>query len=256
MWLTQTMPARSDFYCAHGFENVARPDGGCQSVGRIVRDLERIFFVVKRYHGCNRTKNLFARNAGIVIHVVEDGGLHIVTLGKFFSASTTRCNLGFFLADFEVGVHAVVLFFADQRAHFCFAFEWRPDLYFLRLFSHGFDELFVDRFLHQDAAARRADFSLIDKDAEQGAIDGGFEVGVGKEDVGRLASEFSVTRFTVSAASFTMILPTVADPVKAILLTSGCFTSGDPQVSPKPVITFTTPLGRPTHRTTSRVQER
>src|SRR6266436_415584 len=51
---------------------------------------------------------------------------------------------------------------------------------------------------------------------------------------------------SASAASFTMILPTAAEPVKAILFTSGCLTKGEPQLSPNPVITFTTPLGRPT----------
>src|SRR5437588_10208926 len=67
-----------------------------------------------------------------------------------------------------------------------------------------------------------------------------------KNMLGDLPPSSSVTRFTVSAASFTMIFPTLADPVKAILLTSGCLTSGDPQVSPKPVIMLTTPLESPT----------
>src|SRR5207253_1909781 len=35
-----------------------------------------------------------------------------------------------------------------------------------------------------------ADFSLIDEDAEECAVDGGFEVGVGEKDVRRLAAEF------------------------------------------------------------------
>src|SRR6202044_883269 len=64
--------------------------------------------------------------------------------------------------------------------------------------------------------------------------------------LGDLPPSSSVTRLTVSAASFTIILPTAAEPVKAILLTSGCFTNGDPTLSPKPVITLTTPFGRPT----------
>src|SRR5215470_15234123 len=67
-----------------------------------------------------------------------------------------------------------------------------------------------------------------------------------KKMLGDLPPSSSVTRFTVSDASFTMILPTAAEPVKAVLFTSGCLTSGDPQVSPKPVITLTTPLGGPT----------
>ena len=56
----------------------------------------------------------------------------------------------------------------------------------------------------------------------------------------------SVTRFTVSAACLTIILPTAALPVNAILFTSGCCTSGAPAVSPKPVMMFTTPGGNPT----------
>src|SRR5713226_9390637 len=67
-----------------------------------------------------------------------------------------------------------------------------------------------------------------------------------KKILGDFPPSSSVTRFTVSDACFTMILPTAAEPVKAILLTSGCWTSGAPQVSPNPVIMFTTPGGRPT----------
>ena len=96
----------------------------------------------------------------------------------------------FFLADFEIGIHAVVLLFADQRAHLGFALERRAELDLLRLLGHRLDELLVDRLLHQDAAAGRADFALIDEDAEERAVDGGFEIGVGKENVRRLAAEF------------------------------------------------------------------
>ena len=99
-------------------------------------------------------------------------------------------EFGFFLADLDVGVDAVVLFFADQRAHLGFAIERRTELDLLCFLGHGFDELFVDRFLHQDAAAGGADFALIDEDAEERAVDGGFEIGVGEENVGRLAAEF------------------------------------------------------------------
>src|SRR5215831_21111400 len=67
-----------------------------------------------------------------------------------------------------------------------------------------------------------------------------------KKMFGDLPPSSSVTRLVVSAASFTIILPTAAEPVNAILLTSGCFTSGEPQLSPNPVITLITPFGNPT----------
>ena len=49
--------------------------------------------------------------------------------------------------------------------------------------------LLVDRPSDQDAAARRADLALVDEDAEERAVHRGLEVGVGEEDVGRLAAE-------------------------------------------------------------------
>ena len=60
----------------------------------------------------------------------------------------------------------------------------------LGLLGHGIDKFRVDRLLHQNAAAGRTDFALIDEDAEERAVDGGFEIGVGEENVGRLAAEF------------------------------------------------------------------
>src|SRR5439155_20376179 len=97
---------------------------------------------------------------------------------------------GFFLADLEIRVDAVVLFLADQRTHLGLAFQRRTELDLLGFFGHGLDEVLVDRLLYEDAAAGGADFALIDEDAEECAVDGGFKVSVGEEDVGRLAAEF------------------------------------------------------------------
>ena len=107
----------------------------------------------------------------------------------FFGTIAAGGELGFLLADFEVGANAVVLLFADQRAHLGVALERRAELDGLGFGRHGFDKLAVDGALDQDAAAGRADFALVDEDAEERAVDGGFEVGVGEEDVGRLAAE-------------------------------------------------------------------
>src|SRR5260221_281304 len=53
------------------------------------------------------------------------------------------------------------------------------------------------------------------------------------------------TFLRVSAAERITALPTSTLPVNAILSTPGWATRGAPAVSPKPVTTFTTPLGRP-----------
>src|ERR1700731_213291 len=61
-----------------------------------------------------------------------------------------------------------------------------------------------------------------------------------KKIFGDLPPSSSVTRFSVSAALFTIILPTAALPVNATLSTPGWATSAAPAVSPKPLIIFTT----------------
>src|SRR5580704_10391064 len=66
-----------------------------------------------------------------------------------------------------------------------------------------------------------------------------------KKMLGDLPPSSSATRLSVSAALLTMILPTAALPVKAILSTPGCATSAAPAVSPKPLMMFTTPGGKP-----------
>ena len=63
--------------------------------------------------------------------------------------------------------------------------------------------------------------------------------------LGDLPPSSSVTRFNVSAPLRMMILPTSFEPVKPTLSTLGLVTSGAPAVSPKPVITFSTPAGSP-----------
>src|SRR5206468_10582837 len=55
-----------------------------------------------------------------------------------------------------------------------------------------------------------------------------------KKTFGDLPPSSSVTRLRVSAALFTIILPTAALPVNAILSTPGCATSEAPAVSPRP----------------------
>ena len=111
-------------------------------------------------------------------------------MANFSARPPPRGQLGFFLADFLVGTHAIVLLFADQRAHLGFAIERRAQFDVLGLFGHGIDKLFVDRLLHQDAAAGGTNFALVDEHAEQRAIDGGFEIGIGEKNVGRFAAEF------------------------------------------------------------------
>src|ERR1700722_2937182 len=175
---------------AHGFVDIARPDSGSEAIRRIVGNLYRVFFVVEGNDGGDRAKDFFAGNAGAVVDVVENRRLHIIAFGYFFGASATGGQLGFLLADFYVLIDAIVLFFADQRPHLRFAFQRRPKLDFFRLLGHRFNEIPVDGFFNKDAAAGRANFTLIDEYAEERTINRGFEIGIGKKDIRRFATKF------------------------------------------------------------------
>ena len=67
-----------------------------------------------------------------------------------------------------------------------------------------------------------------------------------KKMLGDLPPSSRETRLSWSAALRMMSLPTSALPVKAILRTFGCATSGAPAPGPSPVTMFTTPGGNPT----------
>ena len=178
-----------------GLEYIASPHCSSQAIRRVVGNLHGIFFVVEWDHRRNRAEDFFACDAGAIVDVVKDRGLHVVALGELLGAPAAEGELGFFLAHVKVRANTVVLFLADQRAHLGVAIERRAQLDLFRFLGHGIDEFLVNRLLDQDAAACRTDLALVDEDAEQRAVDGGLEIGVGEKDVGRLASEFKRDAF-------------------------------------------------------------
>src|SRR5579883_1808787 len=99
---------------AEGLEDVAGPDGSRETVGGVVGNFHRFIFVLEGNDGGNRAEDFFAGDAGAVVDVVEDGGLHVVALGELLGASPAEGHLGLLLADFKIGTNAVVLLFADQ----------------------------------------------------------------------------------------------------------------------------------------------
>src|SRR5580698_3707086 len=175
---------------SEGFVNVARPDGGGEAVGRVVGDADGVGFTIEGNHGRNWAEDFFAGNARGVVHVVKNSRLDVKTLAELLRAAAADGDLCFFLADFQVGADAVILFFADQRTHFRFALERRAKLDALGLLGHRFHKYGVDFLFDENAAARGTDLALIDEDAEERAIYGGFPIGVREKNVGRFAAEF------------------------------------------------------------------
>src|SRR4029077_1936705 len=174
---------------AKRFIDVASPDGGGEPVRRVVGNSNGVSFTVERDHGSDRAENLFAGNASGIVHVIKNNRLDVIALSELFRAATADGDLCFFLAELEIGVHAVILFLADERTHLRFTLERRAELDTLGLLSHGLDEFRIDFLFDKDAATRGTDLALIDEHAEKRAIDGRFPVGVGKENVRRFTAE-------------------------------------------------------------------
>src|SRR4029077_4128460 len=125
--------------------------------------LHRVFLIFKWNHRRYRTEDLFACDTIAIVHVIKDRRLNVETLCKLLRTSSARGQLGFLLANFKILIDPIVLLFADQRPHLRLAIEWWAKLDPLRLLRHGLNELLIDRLLHQDAAARRAYFPLINE---------------------------------------------------------------------------------------------
>src|SRR6266478_5574719 len=104
-----------------GFVNVAGPDGGGETVGRVVGDANGVRFAFEWNHRSDRAKDLFAGDSGVVVDVVENRWLNVETFAKLLRAAAADGDFRFFLAEFEVGADAVILLFADQRSHLGFA---------------------------------------------------------------------------------------------------------------------------------------
>src|SRR5580658_5141380 len=190
------------FHDAESFIDVARPDSGGEAIGRVVGDADGVSFTVEGNHGCDWAENFFAGDTCGVVHVVENRRLNVETFAELLRAAAADGNLCLFLADFQVRANAIVLFFTDERTHLCFALAGRTEFDALRFLGHGFDEFGIDFLFDKDPAACGADFALVDEHAEECAVDGGFPIGIGEENVGRFAAEFECDAFESVRSTF------------------------------------------------------
>ena len=76
------------------------------------------------------------------------------------------------------------------------------------------------RFLDKQPRARGADLALAEEDAHEHALERGFEIGVGEDDVRRFAAELERDLLQVARRGADERRPTSVEPVKVILSTS------------------------------------
>src|SRR4029077_12774686 len=129
-------------------------------------------------------ENLFAGDACTVVEIVKDSRLHVIAFGKLLGTSTAGGELAFLLSNFLIGADPVVLVLADQRSHFRVSIERCAQLDGFGLRGHGIDKFLVDRLLHQNTDSSGTPLALINEYAEECAVDCGFEIRIGEENVG------------------------------------------------------------------------
>ncbi len=126
------------------------------------------------------------------MHVGEDGRLHEQTVAQ--DAVPGRAAAGdqlgaLILGRVDEGQNAVELGFIGRRAHFGGQVQRVAQLDLAGAGGQGFDDLGIDRPLHQQARAGDAGLAGGGEDARQGADRGLGNIGVVEDDIGRLAAQ-------------------------------------------------------------------
>ena len=85
----------------------------------------------------------------------------------------------------------------DDRPHLARRIESVADANLLRALDEPLDEAIVERAFEDEPRSGRADLSRIGEDSEERVVDGRVEVGIGEDDVRRLAAELERDLFQV-----------------------------------------------------------
>ena len=129
---------------------------------------------------------------------------------------------------------------------FIFAIQGRAKPNRLRLGRHRLHKFSRSISNAQNPAARRTNLTLIDENSGETAVDGRLEISVGKKNVGRLAAQLERDALQSVGCCLNDRLPHRSASGKRDLIHVGMlYERRPPAVSPKPVMMFTTPGGKP-----------
>ena len=173
-----------------GALQVRSPDVGSQAVLGVVCQLKCFFVGIEWGNGNDWTEDFFLEDACRWIHVDKHGWLHEVALWEFCRALATGGQLGFLLADLDVGGDLLVVLWVDQCTNFGGWIGRKANLDALSLSCVALDELVVDAALDQDAGTSGATLAVKGEYTEDGGIDSCVQVGIVEDDRRGLAAEF------------------------------------------------------------------
>src|SRR6202048_4094769 len=171
-----------------GATDNASPARGGESVGGLVALKYGVVFVFERDRCRDRSEDLLARNPHIVVHVSEQCRLDKIAFAR--SGLAADRNLGaFLLADVEIALDAVELLARDDRSHSALLIKRVAHAHVLTEASELTDHLVILVTLHEDPRAGAADLPRVEEDTHHRGRHRLIQIGVGKDDVWRLAAE-------------------------------------------------------------------
>src|ERR1700720_317014 len=173
-----------------GLADVAGPDAGGEAVDVGVGLRHGVLDVAERDHHQHRPEDLFSRHGHVVVDAVEDGRLHEPALAadarRLAAVGDPRALAP---ADVDVTQHALALLGRHQRAEARLGVERIARDQAAGALHQALDQLVVDLLLDEQARAGGAYLTLAVKDAVVGALHRSVEIGVGEDDVRRLAAQ-------------------------------------------------------------------
>src|SRR5579864_4691342 len=186
-------PHRSRLHPARhlvGLADVAGPDAGGEAVDIGVGLRHGVLDVAERDHHQHRSEDLLPRHGHVVVDAVEDGWLHEPALAadarRLAAVGDARALPP---AGLDVAQHALALLGRHQRAEARLGVERIARDQAAGALHQALDQLGVDLLLDEQARAGGADLALAVEDAVVGALHRGVEIGVGEDDVRRLAAQ-------------------------------------------------------------------
>ena len=183
-----------------GGVEVGGVDSGGQAVGRVVANLDDIGLGLELGDCADGAEDLFLLDLHVLSDVGEDGGLDEVTLVTL--ALTTGLDGGTgLLALLDVGHDAVELELRDLGTLESVLLEWVTNSVLGGTLPESLDELVVDLFLNVDTRSSAAALSVVEVDTKVDPVDGLVDVGIGEDNVGRLATKLEGDLLQVGASS-------------------------------------------------------
>ena len=178
-----------DAVCA---AKVLRPHPAAKPVCRIVGQSDDLVLAVEGNYRKHRAENFLARNPHRIVDIGEHRWGNEESVGqraaKPLAARYDSRAIG--LGDIEIAGHLGELHRGSQRPELARGIEARSDLERAANFGDPLDKSAIDRTFNKQARARVADLSGVHEAGHRRALSGLVEIGVGEDNVRRLAAKF------------------------------------------------------------------